>query len=277
MLNPLPPEISPHPAPAQTEPADQRQLQYANALFRRKLYDLAAPEFEKFLDQYPNASGRAQACFFLGESYRALHRESAARKSFQIVLDDYGDSEYAGPAAYVLAETAFTQKNYGAALPLFHRAAAKSKEPAIALSARYFEARCLETLDRKEDACALYQQVIEAKNPNPYREDSRLASAALLLSRGKKSEALGQYEALSSEAQKGALKAEAAVRGGLDRARPRSIDQRKDQQGHGGEGDRSVRESAEKSRRRQVSGNRPDWFVARAISVRPIQGARRRL
>ncbi len=202
-------------SPVETAPPAQRQLEYAEALFGRKLYDLAIPEFEKYLEQYVNAPGRAQAYFFLGECYRALNKTSSARKSFQAVLDDYGDSEFAGPAAYVLAETAFTEKNYGAALPLFHRAAAKSKEPAVVLSARYFEARCLETLDKKDEACGIYLQVIDAKNPNPFREDSRSAAASIFLSRGKKLEALKQYEALSNETQKPPLKAEASVRGGL--------------------------------------------------------------
>jgi len=202
-------------APAEAESPDRRQLDYANALFLRKLYDLAVPEYEKYLDEYPAAPGRASVYFFLGECHRALNRPGAARKSFQKVLDDYDDSEFAGPAAYVLAETAFTEKDYAAALPLFHRAAAKSKESGVALSARYFEARCLETLDRKDEACGIYQQVSDAKNPNPYREDSRLASASILSARGKKADALKQYEALANETQKPALKAEAAVRGGM--------------------------------------------------------------
>jgi TolA-binding protein len=202
-------------APAEAESPDHRQLDYANALFLRKLYDLAVPEYEKYLDEYPAAPGRASVYFFLGECHRALNRPGAARKSFQKVLDDYDESEFAGPAAYVLAETAFTEKDYAAALPLFHRAAAKSKESGVALSARYFEARCLETLDRKDEACGIYQQVSEAKNPNPYREDSRLAAASILSARGKKADALKQYEALANETQKPALKAEAAVRGGM--------------------------------------------------------------
>src|SRR4030095_15077956 len=101
------------------------------------------------------------------------------------------------------------------ALPLFHRSAAKSKESAVALSARYFEARCLEVLGRKEEACNVYLEVAEAPNPNSYREDSRWTAAAILIGRGRKIDALKQYEALSNEAQKPALKAESAVRGGL--------------------------------------------------------------
>src|SRR5213592_2107445 len=198
-----------------TERADQRQLEYANGLFTRKLYDLAIPEYQKYLEDYPGRPGRANAYFSLGECYRNLNRTSSARTNFQKVLNDYGDSEFAGAAAYALAEMAFTEKDYAGALPLFHRSAAKSTEPAVALSARYFEARCLEATGRKEEAADIYMQVAEGGNPNPYREDARWTAASILAGRGKKIDALKQYEALATEAQKPALKAESAVRGGV--------------------------------------------------------------
>jgi TolA-binding protein len=201
--------------PREAEGADQRQLDYANGLFARKLYDLAIPEYQKYLDDYPGRAGRANAYFSLGECYRNLHRDSNARTNLQKVLNDYGDSEFAGPAAFALAEMAFVDKDYATALPLFHRSAARSKEPAVALSARYFEARCLEALGKKDDAADIYAQVAEVGNPNPYREDARVTAATIFAARGKKLEALKQYELLANEAQKPALKAECAVRGGL--------------------------------------------------------------
>ncbi len=202
------------PAP-ETEGSDRRQLDYANGLFAQKQYDLAAPEYEKFLGQYPGAAGRSSAFFYLAECYRALKKTAAARTSFQNVLDNYGDSEFAGPAAYGIAEILFNQKDFGGALPMFHRAAARSKEPALALSARYFEARCLENVDRKDEAQNLYQQVAEAKNPNPYREDARMAAGTIALAKGRKLDAFRNYEALANETQKPALKAEATVRAGM--------------------------------------------------------------
>ena len=198
-----------------TERTDQRQLDYANGLFTRKLYDLAIPEYQKYLDDYPGRPGRANAYFSLGECYRNLNRVSSARTNLQKVLNDYGDSEFAGPAAYALAEMAFADKDYATALPLFHRSAAKSKEPAVALSARYFEARCLEATGHKEEAADIYVQVAEAGNPNPYREDARSTAASIFAARGRKIDALKQYEALANESQKPALKAESAVRGGM--------------------------------------------------------------
>jgi TolA-binding protein len=203
------------PGARESEAPDRRQLDYANALFTRKLYDLAIPEYQKYLDDYSGRSGRANAYFSIGECYRNLNRLSSARTNFQKVLSDYSDSDFAGPAAYALAEMAFTQKDYSAALPLFHRSATKSKESGVALSARYFEARCLEILGRKDEAADIYQEVGEAGNPNPYREDARLTAASILIGRGRKIDAFKQYEALSNETQKPALKAEAAVRGGI--------------------------------------------------------------
>src|SRR5881409_2402367 len=207
-------EFSETPA-SETERSDQRQLDYANALFTRKLYDLAVPEYQKYLDDYPGRPGRANAYFSLGECYRNLNRVSSARTNLQKVLNDYGDGEFAAPAAYALAEIAFADKDYATALPLFHRAAGRSKEPAVALSARYFEARCLEALGRKDEAANIYAEVAESANPNPYREDARVTAASIFAARGRKADALKQYEALANEAQKPALKAECAVRGGL--------------------------------------------------------------
>src|SRR5262245_26473288 len=208
-------ENSPEPPQHEGEGAAQRQLDYANGLFTRKLYDLAIPEYQKYLDDYPGRAGRANAYFSLGECYRNLGRTGSARTNLQKVLNDYGDSEFAGPAAYALAEMAFAAKDYATALPLFHRSAGKSKEAAVGLSAHYFEARCLEALGRKDEAANIYAEVAEVGNPNPFREDARITAAVIFAARGRKIDAVKQYEALANEAQKPALKAESAVRGGM--------------------------------------------------------------
>ncbi len=165
------------------------------------------------MSDYAGGSGRANAYFGLGESYRLLGKNGSAGINFHKLLDEFGDSEFAGPAAYALAVLAFSQKDFAAAQPLFHKAAAKSKDASVALSAKYFEARCLESSKRVDDALMLYLQVAEAKSQ--YREDARTTAGAMLLARGRRTDALKQYEALASEAEKPAAKAEAAVRAGL--------------------------------------------------------------
>jgi TolA-binding protein len=209
------PEQRPETAPRDSERADRRQIDYANGLFTRKLYDLAIPEYQKYLDDFRGGPGSANAYFSLGECYRNLHRAANARTSFQKVLSDYPESEFAGPAAYALGEMAFTDKDYASARAFFHQSATKSKAPAVALSARYFEARCFEALERKDEAYDIYAQVAEVKNANPYREDARRTAASIALTRGRKADALRHYEALATEAEKPAMRAEATVRAGL--------------------------------------------------------------
>ena len=225
---PVPAVVEPIPSPSArpeepkssgpTENAEspaQNQLDYANGLFGRKLYDLAVPEYEKFLGLYPNSPDRVTALFYMGQCYRALNRSNAARSSFQMVARDFPENELAGPANYGLAEIYFNDKDYAGALPFFHRAAARMKASALTLSARYFEARCLENLNREDEARDIYQQVITATNPNPFRDDSRLAVGSIFLAAGRKADALKQFEALAGETSKAPLKAEATVRAGL--------------------------------------------------------------
>ncbi len=209
--------IAPSPgAPPETpEAPEQRQLNYANGLFARKLYDLAIPEYEKFLGLYPDSADRPAALFYLGDSYRALGRTTPARTTFQGLLRDFPDDEMAGPASYGLAEIFFNDKDWSSALPLFHRAAAKVKSSDLALSARYFEGRCLENLQRKDEARDVYQQVIAVEKSNPFRDDARLAVGTIFLDAGRKEDALKQFETLAAETKNAALKAEATVRAGL--------------------------------------------------------------
>ena len=76
------------------------------------MYDLAIPEYEKYLSDYGGASGRANAYFGLGESYRLLGKNGSARTNFQKVLDDFGDSEFAGPAALRPRRSCFLAKGF---------------------------------------------------------------------------------------------------------------------------------------------------------------------
>ena len=122
-----PPSSAGGPPVESAESPEQNQLNYANGLFGRKLYDLAVPEYEKFLGLYPTSSARATALFYMGQAYRAINRTAAARSSFQTVLRDFPDGELAGPASYGLAEISFNEKDYASALPLFHRAESFSR------------------------------------------------------------------------------------------------------------------------------------------------------
>src|SRR5438094_9641315 len=83
-----PPGLEDRPSTPE-QPNDKRQLEYANALFARKMYDLPIHENEKYLNDYSSASGRANTYVGLCESYRLLGKNGSAGTKFQKVLDDF--------------------------------------------------------------------------------------------------------------------------------------------------------------------------------------------
>ena len=188
--------------PASPSRPDEMQLELANGYYARKLYDVAAPEYEKYLGMYPRAPGRQAALFRLAESYRILGNTNVARSAYEQLLGAFNDGEFVGPAAYRLADIYFQSGNYKGALPFFRKAAVRLKDPLIVNAARFHMARSMEKLESPREARAIYEALVAIEKSNPYREASRLSLARLLSDAGRKRKRPGGLE-LTEGAQGG--------------------------------------------------------------------------
>jgi tetratricopeptide (TPR) repeat protein len=210
----------PPPAPpsrVSMETADQIQLDFANGFYSRGLVDMAAPEYEKYLNLYPAAPGtdRESAMFRLGECYRRMGNVNAAKNAYQTLLVTYSIGQFIGPAAYRLADMCYAAKDYEGALNYYRKASVRLTDPAVALAAKFYSARCLEAEKLPSEARITYEDIVDTKGENPYREPSRLALAEILSNYGRKADALEQFQALAKEAQQPQIKVEALVKAGL--------------------------------------------------------------
>lgn len=204
------------PAEAEQPPTpDKVQIDLANGFYSRELYDLAAPEYRRYLEMFPRGPDREAAYFRLSESFRHLGRRQEAISGFENLLADFPYGEFVGPAAYRLAELYYLDQNYRAAIPLFRRAAASIDDERVKLAARFFEAQALERLDRSGEARLLYEQIAESPESNPYRDYALLAVARADQDRGRYREALRALTRLAREATQPQLRREAAVKAGL--------------------------------------------------------------
>ncbi|MEO7932302.1 MAG: tetratricopeptide repeat protein [Chthoniobacterales bacterium] len=189
-------------------------LEVANGFYSRKLYDLAVPEYEKYLSNYPGAPGRQSAIFRLGECYRALGNPGVAVGYYQKLLTEFASGEFLGAASYRLAEIYYGQKRFDEAITLYRKAAANAKNADLTLSARYFEARGLEETGRRAEARLVFQDIISIKERNPYKTAARLALARYAEETGAKEEALGHYAQLANETERNELRGEALIHAG---------------------------------------------------------------
>jgi len=201
--------------PRETGTADQVQLALADTYYGKKAYDMAAPEYERYLGQYPNAAGRATAYFRLGECYRHIGNLNAAKNSYESLLQQFGSGDFIGPAAFRLADLYYQEKQYRDSLVLYRKASVRLKEPAVANAAKFFSARCLEALGQKLEARATYEELVSAPKDNPFYDASRLSLALLLKDSARTADALKQILALAKQTENPELKLEATARAGL--------------------------------------------------------------
>jgi len=201
--------VAPSGAPVDSVQAD---LDVANSLYQRKMYDYAMVEYEKFLIAHPSAPGRDMALFRLGECHRMIGNDELARDNYEKLLQEFRKGEFAGSAAYRIGEFLYAEEKYEFALKQFQLAAAEVTTDEIRLSAIYNSARSLDRLKRPEEAAKAFGQVAAVEKNNPYREYSLLSLANIEAQSGKKESALKNYEKIVAGTGSAAVRAEAAVK-----------------------------------------------------------------
>src|SRR5260370_27844929 len=128
------------------------QLAIADGLYIRKLYDLAVPEYEKYLGQFPTDPARPSAMYRLADCYANLCQEEPALNTYRMLVDEIGTGEFVGSAAFRLASRAFDKKSFQDAAPLYEKAYLNAKSPEVKLTPRYYQAKCLELTNKKAEA-----------------------------------------------------------------------------------------------------------------------------
>ena len=208
--------LAPRQGPgAQSADPAKAQLGIADGLYVRKMYDLAVPEYEKYLSEFPGDPGRPAAMYRLADCYATLGQEQAALNTYQMLIDEVGSGEFVASAAFRLASNEFDRKNFRDAAPLYAKAHENSKSPEIKLTALYYEAKCLELSGNKGDAAVAYEDVSKSAGKNPYRDAARLSLAYFALESDQKQQALDLFADLGNDAAKPAVKAEALTRAGI--------------------------------------------------------------
>jgi len=204
--------ISPN---AVVPPADASQIKAANDFYARKQFDAAATEYERYLNVFPTGPDRLSAQYRLGECFRQLGNLNSARKSYEALVFSMDEGDFVGPAAFRLAEICYQEKNYSDAATFFRKASIRLKVPSLVLLAKFNTARSLEYQSFNEDAIRTYDDLLQSKENNPFREAAMFAAARLAADAGRKSEAMLRLNALREESAKPAVKAEATARIGL--------------------------------------------------------------
>ncbi|GAB5382165.1 MAG: tol-pal system protein YbgF [Aliiglaciecola sp.] len=98
-----------------------------NLILRDKQYDQAIPEFQAFIQQYPNSSYAPNAHYWLGQLLFNKQEWQSAGEQFQVLVSGYPDSSKRADALFKLGVVAQRQDNLARAKQLFEQV--KSEYP----------------------------------------------------------------------------------------------------------------------------------------------------
>ncbi len=222
----VPPAAAPAPALAPPAPAARVQqatpvpediLSYADLLYSKEQFAIAAQQYQIFIREQPNSPNLQAAWFRLGECYLKVNQLEDSVTTFNYLINTYRKGVFVGSAAYRLAVLRFNAKDYRNALAYFKVAKDELTNPEAVVQARFYFARCLQLTAQAKEALAEFEAVM-ASSPaaqNPFYERCLLESARLFFELGDTAKSLERFQQLAASASTQEFKEEAIVRGGL--------------------------------------------------------------
>lgn len=174
------------PCVAADAAADRRQqterLQFADGLYAREMFALAAEEYEAFLRDFPDSAEAPAAAFRLAECYRRRGNAAAAEKQFARVFTRYPNSPYALKAGYLRARIFQEAGHTNAAVDLFRAVLDKGPGPDVAPAVYYALGDLLAKAGRREESRAAFTELVTRYPASDFTVYARLGLAELAVS-----------------------------------------------------------------------------------------------
>lgn len=165
---------------------------------RRDLYLRSADIFASYLNEFPNHRNAEAAWWYLGNSYYQAGMLDDAKRCFATLLNGFGQGNYAGAAAYILAADHYNKGEFAFAAPLFERFAANAARPSDKPKGNLFAGNCYRLLGRDREAITAYKRVIADPVGSLFKAQAQIEVGKLTLKAGKLQEALDIFEGVAN-------------------------------------------------------------------------------
>jgi len=160
------------------EPSEQ--LQFADGLYARGMWDTALKEYQAFLAQNPDRKADSPAVYFrMGESFRALGRTNEAGQSYQQAFNAEPKGEFHYRAGLCLADILEQAGKRDEQIRFLSAMLADSPPPELGAACCYELGMAEEKQGKTRDAATSYETVLDRYAGTPYMSYAALALAGL--------------------------------------------------------------------------------------------------
>lgn len=185
--------------------AADRQYNAAVGLHNSEAYDLAAQEWQKFVQDYSGDSRVARALHYLGICYSKKKDLQKAVETFETIVKDHADFELLaetylnlGLTQYNLAHSGKAEM-YDAAAETFDALATKYPQGKHAAEAIFYQGECLYNRGKKEQAAEKYAQVLQRHSDHQIAAQATFALGVAQADLGQHKAAIKSYDAYLSK------------------------------------------------------------------------------
>jgi len=205
-------------AAAKSPAAAVRQFRECVAFQDRGVYDLAADEWQKFLDRFPQDPLAAKAQHYLGLCRLLLKQYDAAAVALKTSIEKYPKSDLVDASYLNLGLTQYSiaqegkSEAFDEAIATFRQMIAKFPQSKQLGDARYYLGESLYARDKKKEAIEVYVQLIDQQPASPLRPDALYALGVTRQELGSEAEAAAAFAKFIKEYPKHALYAEVLMR-----------------------------------------------------------------
>jgi tetratricopeptide (TPR) repeat protein len=155
------------------------QLQFADGLYSRGMYELAIREYLSFLAGATNGASADLALYRIAESYRHLGNRVAADAAYKRVYAEHPTGEYHFRAGLRRAELALDAGQSDAAIALLQAMVKESPPADMAAGALYLLGSALNKAGRQNEAAEHYERLLAEHPGSPFGSYAALALGAI--------------------------------------------------------------------------------------------------
>jgi len=162
---PPPPPPPENAAPAQPTVIPKLQIDLANGYYTRGHFQLAIPEYQKFIELFPTNPRVMEAQYRVGECYRELGDKENAEKQFVLVIKKYPNTEVSWRSNYRLGEMRYLDGKYPEAVEFLTPLLSQKNTPLpLRNGAAFYVAKSLVEQKKWADAERILEPVSKSGN-----------------------------------------------------------------------------------------------------------------
>jgi tetratricopeptide (TPR) repeat protein len=157
----------------------QEQVQFADGLYARGMWEVALKEYQTSLEQKADREGVEAVFYRMGECCRALGRMAEAEQHYERAYRGNSDSEYHFRAGLRRAELMEKAGRSGDQIALLETLLTQTPPPELGAACRYALGAALEKAGRQDEAVAAYQAVVSHYPGTPFLSYAALSLGSL--------------------------------------------------------------------------------------------------